>query len=75
MTIEDEENRTDVPSQISEQTIPSDLVPDVPKGVDTAKLSQQKERTVPSTKTEGSVWLRYAPREPQIDESESSTEG
>lgn len=74
MTFEDEENKTDVPSQVGEETISTNLVEEVAKNIDTAKSPPRKSRTIPSSETDGSVWLRYAPREPQICESESSTE-
>ena len=74
MTIDDEENTTNVLSQVGEETISTNLVEEVTKDIDTAKSPPRKSRTVPSSQTDGSVWFRYAPREPQICESEPSTE-
>jgi hypothetical protein len=74
MTIEDEGNKTDILSQVGEEIIPTHIEEEVTRDIDTAKSSPRKSRTVPSSKTDGSVWLRYAPREAQICESEPSTE-
>jgi hypothetical protein len=76
MTFDDEENKTDVLSRAEEETISTKLIEEniKTKEGETAKSSPRKSRTVPSSKTEGSVWLRYTPREPQISETDPSTE-
>lgn len=72
----DEENKTDVLSQVGEETISTKLIEESikTKEAETAKPPPRKSRTVPSSKTEGSVWLRYTPREPKISDSDPSTE-
>ena len=46
----------------------------IPEDSSTGKQTPKTGRTVPSSQTEGSVWLRYTPREPGSGDLDISTE-
>lgn len=52
--------------------INSDLIPPEDEKSCTSSKSPQKGQTAPSSKTEGSIWLRYIPRERTEDLSETT---
>lgn len=61
-------------SQIKQDVVIPKLTESSPPKDSTVALPPQKGRTVPSSKKEGSVQLRYAPRDTGQGGCESSTE-
>ena len=68
---EDKINSTHI-STPADKTINSDLIPFEGEESHTSSKSPEKGQTAPSSKTDGSVWLRYAPRERATDISETT---
>jgi len=72
--IEHEEENTTSPLQMEQEPIRPELTePTAPKD-NTASAASQKGRSVPSTAADGSIWLRYVPKDIQPDECDSSTQ-
>ena len=61
-------------SSTEEEMSKSELMEATPETPDTSTGSLQKRRTVPSSQIEGSVWLRYAPKEEAADGFELPTQ-
>lgn len=67
-----EKNNTGASIQ-QEETIQAEIISAVPGGTDTGAPAPSKGQIVPSSSTEGSVWLRYTPYEPKMSDYDSST--
>lgn len=74
MMTENEGSTVGVSSEVNQQLVQADLVRPVPERTDTAKSPAEKGRTVRSSQTHGSVWLRFTPRPPQAGKYDLSTE-
>jgi hypothetical protein len=58
--------------QAVEKMLPGNIVPSGPSRNDTSVSREPQIRSVPSSRTQGTTWLRYVPREPTT--CECSTE-
>lgn len=73
MTTRDRENKINTHISTSDdKTIKSNLISSESKEIHTSSESPQKGQTAPSSKTKGSVWLRYSPRDRTIDTSKTA---
>jgi hypothetical protein len=59
--LKQENSTSSLPNQ--EELIQPKLTESTQEPIDTCSFSVQKQRTVPSFQIEGTIWLRYAPKE------------